>query len=181
MFRHDRSFGVRGQVTTGFAGQDSWINAAVFRTDGKIVVTGRAGERGSLTTARYLHNGRRDLTFDFGGVVSTPSVDNGQVVTVQKDHKIIVVSASVGGQIQFALVRYRRNGSLDRSFGFRGIAKTTFGGDLDHPMAVAIQDDGKIVVVGQLGTTPPVALCCRPIRGEWPLGYDVRRWRHSNY
>jgi uncharacterized delta-60 repeat protein len=46
------------------------------------------------------------------------------------------------------LVRYASNGALDSSFGSGGVVTTDFGGTRDEAWAVAVQHDGKIVVVG---------------------------------
>jgi uncharacterized delta-60 repeat protein len=47
----------------------------------------------------------------------------------------------------FALARYNTDGSIDVTFGSAGRVVTDFGGD-DEAFAVAVQDDGKIVVAG---------------------------------
>src|SRR5215468_11669588 len=52
----------------------------------------------------------------------------------------------------FALARYNTNGTLDTTFGTSGKVTTDFAGADDmpsEPSAVALQSDGKIVVVGQ--------------------------------
>ena len=51
-------------------------------------------------------------------------------------------------QSVFALARYNLNGSLDNSFGAAGEVTTSFTGSSDGVRAMAIQADGKIVVVG---------------------------------
>ena len=56
--------------------------------------------------------------------------------------------AVTGGD--FALARYNPNGSLDTTFSGDGKQTTDFGG-LDEANAVALQADGKIVVVGREG------------------------------
>ena len=48
----------------------------------------------------------------------------------------------------FALARYNTDGSLDTSFSGDGKQTTDFGGDDDQATGVALQGDGKIVVVG---------------------------------
>ena len=49
----------------------------------------------------------------------------------------------------FAVFRYNPDGTLDGSFGRRGVASFDFGGREDRVHAVALQPDGKIVAVGQ--------------------------------
>jgi uncharacterized delta-60 repeat protein len=67
---------------------------------------------------------------------------------LQPDGKIVVAGSSKSGsQALFAVVRYKKDGSLDPSFGSGGIAKTAIG-SLDGAAAVMLQQDGKIVAVG---------------------------------
>ena len=56
----------------------------------------------------------------------------------------------------FALVRYLADGSLDASFGADGKVTTDLTGDQDQIKAIAIQPDGKIIVVGPVknGSSP---------------------------
>ena len=75
-------------------------------------------------------------------------------VALQTDGKIVAVGGSDG---DFALARYNSNGSLDPSFSGDGKQTTDLGGGFnpDRATGVAIQADGKIVVVGVAGATSP--------------------------
>ncbi len=53
-----------------------------------------------------------------------------------------------GSYDDFALVRYNASGSLDTSFGAGGMVTTGIGTRHDQGQSIAIQTDGKIVVVG---------------------------------
>jgi uncharacterized delta-60 repeat protein len=70
-------------------------------------------------------------------------------VAVQEDGRIVAVGTAGGGR--FALARYRANGALDTSFGGDGRVTTTFFAGDATAAAVAIQDDGRIVVAGSAG------------------------------
>ena len=72
-------------------------------------------------------------------------------MAIQADGKIVVVGTA--GRAKFALARYNSDGTLDASFGVNGKVMTDFthGGRLAY--GVAIQADGRIVVVGQRGPT----------------------------
>ena len=63
--------------------------------------------------------------------------------------------ARVGGNIDFAVARYNTNGSLDPSFNGTGIVTTGVSplNTEDSARSVALQSDGKIVVVGSVFTT----------------------------
>src|SRR2546427_269550 len=72
-------------------------------------------------------------------------------VALQRDGKIVVAGEAVCDLAGcFGLVRYNRDGSLDRSFGNDGIVLTKFP-PLNGAIAfdVAVQPDGKIVAVGK--------------------------------
>ncbi|MBI4285756.1 MAG: hypothetical protein HY670_07665 [Chloroflexi bacterium] len=98
--------------------------------------------------------GDLDPTFDTDGRVTTDfsgGNDVSQSVAIQTDGKIVAVgvthmTASLG---DFAVARYNADGSLDPTFDTDGKVTTSFGSSgRDQAWAVAIQSDGKIVVVG---------------------------------
>ena len=73
----------------------------------------------------------------------------GNSVAAQRDGKIVVAGyADVGGVDQFALVRYNSDGSLDTSLNSNGKVTTAVGTGTCKGEGVALQEDGKIVVVG---------------------------------
>lgn len=146
----DDTFGERGKVVSlikNFSGS-GW--SVVIQGDGKIVLTGD-GNSSSFALMRYNTNGSLDSNFGSGGKVITPigSFDNyGRSATIQSDNKIIVAGNSFNGiDYDFALVRYNSNGSLDSNFGSSGKVITSIGFD-DGGNSLAIQNDGKILVVG---------------------------------
>jgi uncharacterized delta-60 repeat protein len=158
----DRSFGFGGRVTTAFtdigAGSaDAW--SVAVQPDGKILVGGDllySDESGqnqvAIALARYRPDGRLDPDFGSEGKVTTPTGAWPSLpvadLALQRDGKIVVAGATRNGsQTLFALVRYRRNGVLDGSFGSGGSVTTAFG-SLDGASAVLVQRSGKIVVVG---------------------------------
>lgn len=100
------------------------------------------------------------------GKVTTAFDDNettGQSVVVQSDGKILLAGAAynnVTKKNDFALVRYNSNGSLDVSFGSAGKVTTDFNGGDDTGRSIALQADGKILVMGSrvVGTLEDFAL-----------------------
>jgi uncharacterized delta-60 repeat protein len=92
-------------------------------------------------------DGDLDPSFGSGGKVTThfaQGSSSASALVVQADSAILVVG-SAGGD--FLVARYLSNGSLDPSFGSRGLVTTDFGWD-DSAKALAVQPDGKIVVAG---------------------------------
>ena len=54
------------------------------------------------------------------------------------------------GNDDFTVVRYNADGSLDETFDGDGMPITPIGTDDDYAYAIAIDGNGKIVVVGEL-------------------------------
>ena len=162
----DSSFGTAGIATTDLGGADDQAFDAALLPDNGIVAVGRTDALGILKTAfgvvRYLPDGTPNPNFGTGGIVTTPIFGKGAVanaVGVQPDGKIVVAGFATnasGVDSDFALVRYNPDGSLDTTFGTGGIVTTDLGTQDDDARAVAIQPDGKIVVVGN--TSDNIAL-----------------------
>ena len=111
--------------------------------------------------------GDLDPTFGKGGKITTDFFgyeNTAEDVAIQPDGRIIVVgSVQRGNHIEdtdFALTRYNADGVLDKSFGGDGRVFTDFFGERDVAEAVAVQPDGKILVVGfaRYGRSPNFAL-----------------------
>jgi uncharacterized delta-60 repeat protein len=105
--------------------------------------------------------GDLDPTFGGDGKVRTnftPAADGAHGVAIQADGKIVVVGTAGSTSREgpnFALARYKADGTLDASFGGDGKVTTRFA-HVSWGLDVAIQTDGKIVAVGQ--TDPKLAL-----------------------
>ncbi len=93
-------------------------------------------------------SGMLDTTFGTGGKVTTDFAgftDQAFSVAVQPDRKIVTAGAAGS---DFGLARYNSDGTLDTTFGTGGKVVTDFAGGYDEAHSVAVQRDGKIVVVG---------------------------------
>jgi uncharacterized delta-60 repeat protein len=110
--------------------------------------------------ARYLQNGEMD--FDFGnlGVIQRVTTDlEGEAysVVIQKDNKIVITGYSISSATnneEITLIRFTENGNIDKSFGNKGLVITEISDEKDVGESVAIQRDGKIVVVGATDHKP---------------------------
>ena len=147
----DPSFGGDGKVTTDFNGQ-AGANALALQ-DGKLVAAGFGwnGSTVDFALARYRQDGTLDRTFGTGGRVTTDFGAGAQAaaLVVQADGKLVAagtVSNDTGGD--FALARYRRDGTLDPTFGTGGKVTIDFAGGADAAAALVVQADGKLVVAG---------------------------------
>jgi uncharacterized delta-60 repeat protein len=81
----------------------------------------------------------------------TPQYDWASAVAVQGDGKIVVAGAGFDGG-QFAVLRYNSDGTLDLTFAGDGSVTTNFTAKDDSANGIALQADGKIVVVGEVGS-----------------------------
>jgi uncharacterized delta-60 repeat protein len=148
----DPSFGGDGKVTTAFAG-DAGANAVVVQ-DGKLVAAGFAlvGPTVDFALARYHRDGSLDRSFGTGGRVTTDFGGGGAQATalvVQTDGKLVAAGLThTDAGEDFALARYRRDGTLDSTFGVGGKVTTDFAGGNDAALALVVQADGKLVAAG---------------------------------
>lgn len=144
----DTSFSGNGWVRADFGDNGaSDAQAVVVQPDGKIVAAGQSG--GDFAVVRYLANGSLDTGFGDGGRVLTPFAGGayGHDMALQPDGRIVVAGNAGSPAIDFALVRYTTDGSLDTTFGADGRVTTPLNGD-DSARAVAVQSDGRIVAAG---------------------------------
>ncbi len=170
----DISFGPNGNgtVTKNFSGTGNvdGATAVAIQSDGKIIVTGgtnlddTAPRTGSFATIRYNCDGTVDNAFGPNGngtvtqnISGVGSADAANAITIQSDGKIIIAGATnINGTVadagMFTLIRYDTNGIRDTSFGTDGVVTTSLSGNiafyLDCIFGIALQSDGKIVVVG---------------------------------
>jgi uncharacterized delta-60 repeat protein len=102
-------------------------------------------------TLIFAQPGTLDLAFNSTGKVTTTigTASAVRAIAVQTDGKIIAVGYTQGSNKDFAVARYTSAGVLDATFGTAGKITTDIAGADDQANAVAIQSDGKIVVVGQ--------------------------------
>ena len=142
----DSAFGVGGKVITEFHDSSAWSHTAyssVMQTNGKIVAAGE----GALS--RYHSDGSLDASFGDGGKVAFPYF--ARSVALQSDGKIVVAGSVSTYGVDFAVARYNANGTVDTTFDTDGMVTTDLGSTIDQAYGVAVQANGKILVVGSSG------------------------------
>jgi uncharacterized delta-60 repeat protein len=152
----DLTFAVNGVDTVPFVSAASQANGIDVYPDGRIVAIGTqvpdVGDSAIVVTRRLI-NGGADTSFNGSGVLTVALADNtltGAALNIQNDGKIIVVGGytSTGGQ-GFITYRIVNTGVIDATFnsaGTPGYNQQELGES--SAQAVALQNDGKIVVVG---------------------------------
>jgi uncharacterized delta-60 repeat protein len=170
----DDSFGPGGTVTANIGGefsQEEALGVAIQPDpDGRIVIAGtatldspRGDDFSDLFVARLLPDGQPDPSFGLGGPVVTDvgGLNNeAQNVVVQPADGMIIGGSSpnpgssgVGIDHHTDIARYQPDGQPDPTFGTGGtLTLDAFvGADL------AVQPDGRLLLVGTADTTPPTS------------------------
>lgn len=171
----DTTFDADGIVKTPVPNsQFEGLRDAVLLPNGKIlgVGVGAIGQfiRPEVVLARYNTNGSLDTTFDTDGFVLTDMPANanggdGNGIALQADGKYVVAgSVSIPGGSRSTVLRYNTDGALDSTFGPAGqvlfpgaVVTDVLPGDNDRYEKIAVQGDGKLVLVGGGGGQVAVA------------------------
>jgi uncharacterized delta-60 repeat protein len=164
----DTTFGIAGLSVAAFnlggTGNNTDIAQGVaIQADGKIVVAGSARNalnRNVFAVDRLNSNGYFDTTFGVGGKQTLSFTLTGDqaanAVAIQADGRIVAAGVAVdgAGQDEFAVARLDTAGAVDPSFGTLGKVLVNLPGANEEANALAIQADGKIVVVGNSTQAP---------------------------
>ncbi|WP_030689151.1 DUF11 domain-containing protein [Streptomyces globisporus] len=150
----DPTLGGDGAVVAGFtptSPQDAGgiARSMALQPDGKIVSVGYVGNTAfDIGVVRYNANGTLDTTFSGDGMVTADfgGTEFGNAAAVQPDGKILAAGSGGAG---YALLRYNADGSPDAGFGTAGRTSVAFPGDGGFANAMALQQNGKIVLAGQ--------------------------------
>jgi len=149
----DVSFNGTGWVRIGFDGGDSFGHALLLQADGGAIVVGttRIGTADRLAMARITDTGELDGAFGAGGKVTTAigAVSVGQAILQYSPGSLLVGGKGRdGGKYNFAVAHYRNDGSLIPRFAGVGFAMYPIGSQSDEVRAMALQEDGKVVLAG---------------------------------
>ena len=141
----DTTFGTGGKSYTS-APEMNWPGPMVLLPDDKIVSAG-SGETGfgpGFEIVQLNADGTRDTAFGINGIgfATGTGFDHITSLARQPDGKFMAAGAN-------HLVRFNANGSVDTTFGVGGQAVIPPG----YIQGLALQTDGKIILVGDDGTT----------------------------
>ena len=163
----DSSFGTAGVTSFLMGGAASTGEAIVRQFDGKLVIAGACfdanGVNVTFCVRRLLPNGAIDTSFGVGGTRSATllaPISKPAAMTLQADGKILVAGScqSATSTLDFCMLRLTANGALDTSgasaFGElvggvrSGKVVRTLAGSADVPVAILLQPDDRILLVG---------------------------------
>jgi uncharacterized delta-60 repeat protein len=153
----DTSFGGDGIVIFDFDGHGGTPSAVAALPGGKVLVTGTAGaeDGGDFAAARLNPDGSLDTSFGGGdGRVTTDfnvpgARASGNALALLPGGKFAIAGGIFGDtSTSVALARYNADGSLDTTFGTRGVVVTPS----EHGGAgAALGDDAGRILVGTSG------------------------------
>jgi uncharacterized delta-60 repeat protein len=168
----DSSFGVQGRrfflTPTELRGY-----ALALQSDGRILIAGSCNAGASMCVARLTAAGTVDGSFaqendEFPSngiaIASNGGNDSANGIAIQPDGKIVLGgSCPLNNQPAFCATRLNANGFPDTNFGIFGapdrVVRLSLGSTNAVASAVALQSDGRIVLVGScLGATSDFCL-----------------------
>jgi uncharacterized delta-60 repeat protein len=145
-------------VTTDVSGASAadQAKALAVQANGRIVVAGSTTGLG-LDTAivRYTAAGALDSSFDSDGEQVVPvgaGDDQANGVAIGPDGKIVVAGYVSGTTFDTTVLSFNPNGSPDSTFAGGTVVTDALPNLDDQGNAVAVQADGKVVVVGTAGS-----------------------------
>jgi uncharacterized delta-60 repeat protein len=152
----DNTFGGDGLALASFGYRVEISTALAVQSDGKILLTGRVDEednvRVNVGLARFNADGSLDTTYGTNGIRMTDvqgsnNWDEGRDILALPDNRAAVaVFARHGNNFVMTLARFDANGV------YEGATPTPVGPLSDTARALALQSDGKILMVGQVSS-----------------------------
>ena len=156
----DTSFAGTGLVHMDLNETGSKAGAVLVTPTGKILVSGYGT---GMTVAKFNEDGSFDSSFGDGDGIATPTFgepccvsSSAIALALQPDGRIVIAGQwePIEFKSEWAVARLYQNGMPDTSFGSHGLTSNAFegGGYEDYANGVALQSDGKIVLIGNSGS-----------------------------
>ena len=177
----DTSFASSGKFVSAFSGNAEQGKAIAIQSDNKLVVAGDVfnGSNLDFGLIRLNANGTLDTSFGVSGLRTTAigtGTDSANAVAIDSSGRILVAgSASNGSNLDFAVARYTSAGALDTTYGSGGKAIVSMGAGDDVINGIALQADGKLIVVGSSiqGSSTDFAIARLDANGALDLTFDA--------
>lgn len=179
----DPDFGTGGKTITPIGAGNALdvANSVAVLPDGKILVAGTSAN--DYVLARYTPGGVIDTGFGNGGgnfIDLGGAVDAGYGMAVQSDGKILLTGTSnLNGRDYFALLRFTSGGNIDSSFGNGGGLITAVTADADSARAIALQNDGRILIAGWAGALNANDFAVARYESAGPV--TIESWRQTHF
>ncbi len=150
-----------GWQTAGFddaafpSGSQEVAYALARQQDGRFIAAGYVAEIGynesDFGLMRFLPDGSIDDSFGSHGRASLDfsNDDACRAVAIQPDGRIVAAGyEGTGNGVNFLVARFEADGTPDPTFGFFGDNVADFFGGIDYGTAVALTQDGRVLVAG---------------------------------
>jgi len=154
----DVSFNGTGYQILDIGADDDRFNAVTLDSSGRIIAAGTShnGTDSDIAIVRFNSNGSLDTTLDTGGIavfdISAGNYDGAQAVAVDSAGRIVIGGITNFGNIESLALRLLNDGNLDTSFNAVGYNVIAAGIPFEDISDIALQSDGKIVMVGSAYT-----------------------------
>jgi uncharacterized delta-60 repeat protein len=149
----DLTFNSTGKVIYNRDNMDLYQDVKV-QEDGKIVAVGTSytpSWSAVIEVTRYLPSGAFDPSFGIGGHYNySTGIETGANKCIIKDDGKILICGYTTDYATYSLLilQLNANGTPDPTFGANGVVKTQTNSGEKNAFAMAIQDDGKILLAG---------------------------------
>ncbi|MCB0404526.1 MAG: hypothetical protein KDD51_07045 [Bdellovibrionales bacterium] len=154
----DTGFDTDGMRIVSITSGVDVANSVQIRSGGEILVAGIA-RQGALSDAllvQFHTDGSTDLDFGTNGTAvfsvssTTSRADAANSMAIAfGDRPVFIGKTNNGSNFDWLLARTRFSGTEDLTFDSDGFFTLDFAGGLDEAHAVALQNDGKILVAGE--------------------------------
>lgn len=155
----DSSFNNTGIASVDFGFHDN-LNGLLVQPDQRILGVGvalNASYFGELKAVRFLSNGSLDPSFGTGGIVTLAINQEcyGFDCVMKNNDKILLagLTSTTLGYYDMLVVQLNLDGSIDSAFGTNGVATLNLSSRDDMAYAIALQQDGKILLCGYITDT----------------------------
>lgn len=149
----DTSFDGDGTLLLPVNGTGSYGNEVELLSDGRIMIGGYAdnGTDNDVVLISLNSDGSLDTSFDTDGtlMIDMTASESGSAMVVDESDNIYIAGLSnVSGNSDTIVIKVDDSGSLVTGFGTNGIATHAIGSPYEAVNDMVLQDDGKIIIVG---------------------------------
>jgi uncharacterized delta-60 repeat protein len=155
----DRNFGNNGFAQADIGGNRDIGTSVAIQADGKIVVGGISAPDGTgdfqAALARFNSDGTLDTGFANQGTFRAAFNTRSEAtdLAIRESDGAIFLAGGIfqpGTGTDFAVLAFDSTGTLDSSFGSRGLATVHLGSG-DTAREIVLQPDGNLVLAGEVG------------------------------
>ncbi|CAI2765889.1 T9SS type A sorting domain-containing protein [Flavobacterium collinsii] len=156
----DLSFGTKGYSMIKFGNEKSDVRKIGIQSDGKIILSGRSGERFAYAAiARLNTDGTLDTTFGTNGITKNilGSESDLQSIHILPNDKMIAVGYVLNDNSDILILKLNADGTYDNSFGNNGVQVINFD-SLSQRAFCSVMNGDKILIGGSVSNPTEASL-----------------------